>query len=63
MKTKNQSEHSLLELAVAKAANEEGFAPGTPRDVANGRKQSWSPHEVWRTRVKTSAPLTRTEPA
>jgi hypothetical protein len=63
MKTKNQTEHSLLELAINKAANEDGFSSGAPREVANGRKPSWSPLEVWRTRVKTSSQHARTEPA
>ena len=63
MKTKNQTEHSLLELAVAKAANEDGITPPTTRELAAGRKQVWSPLEVWRTRVKTDASNSRTEPA
>lgn len=50
MKTKNQTEHAMLELAAAKAANEDGF---TSRDVNTVRKQAWSPLEVWRTRVKS----------
>lgn len=51
MKTKNQTEQALLELAaINKAANEDGFpAAGSP---AGARKQAWSPKEVWRTRVK-----------
>ena len=63
MKTKNQTEHSLLELAVAKAANEDGISPASTRELNAGRKQPWSPLEVWRTRVKTDASNTRTEPA
>lgn len=62
MKTKNQTEHSLLELAINKAANEDGFSPATTREVVSVRKASWSPLEVWRTRVKTPAQQ-RTEPA
>jgi hypothetical protein len=58
MKTKNQTEHALLELAVAKAANEDGF--GSLRDAKSSPKQAWSPLEVWRTRVKTPS---RTNPA
>jgi hypothetical protein len=57
MKTKNQTEHDLLELAVAKAANEDGISPPgrDNRDNAtSARKQGWSPLEVWRTRVKAS---------
>lgn len=61
MKTKNQTEHSLLELAINKAANEDGFTPGVTREVASARKPAWSPLEVWRTRVKT--PAQRTDPA
>ena len=58
MKTKNQTEHDLLELAVATAANEDGIS--TPsrdgRDTSTtARMQAWSPLEVWRTRVKVAA--------
>jgi hypothetical protein len=60
MKTKNQTEHDLLELAIAKAANEDGF--NATRDVVSARKQAWSPLEVWRTRVKTPSPQSRSEP-
>jgi hypothetical protein len=67
MKTKNQTGHSLPELAIAKAANEDGFSPANTREAVSsgGRKQSqlWSPREVWRTRVKTHVPLNRSEPA
>lgn len=63
MKTKNQTEHSLLELAITKAANEEGFSPATTREAVGSRKPSWSPLEVWRTRVKTPSARTRNEPA
>jgi hypothetical protein len=63
MKTKNQTEHSLLELAVAKAANEDGISPAGTRELSAGRKQSWSPLEVWRTRVKPSSPNARAESA
>ena len=53
MKTKNQTEHDLLELAVATAANEDGISPPS-RDISTtARMQAWSPLEVWRTRVKT----------
>jgi hypothetical protein len=51
MKTKNQTGHDLLELAVATAANEDGFSPNT-RDADAKRKPAWSPYEVWLTRVK-----------
>jgi hypothetical protein len=52
MKTKNQTEQQhLLELAVAKAANEDGISPPS-RDTAASRDQAWSPLEVWRSRVK-----------
>jgi len=61
MKTKNQTEQTLLELATTKAANEEGFIAPAARESAPTRKQAWSPMEVWRTRVKT--PSQRTEPA
>jgi hypothetical protein len=55
MKTKNQTEHHLLELAVNSAANEDGISPAGARDAASARKQPWSPLEVWRTRVKVPA--------
>ncbi|HEU5137177.1 MAG TPA: hypothetical protein VFU13_18660 [Steroidobacteraceae bacterium] len=63
MKTKNQTEQHLLELAVATAANEDGITPANPREATTPRKQVWSPLEVWRTRVKSPSPLTRTESA
>lgn len=63
MKTKNQTEHSLLELAVAKAANEDGISPAATRESSAGRKQAWSPLEVWRTRVKPFSSNSRSEPA
>jgi len=60
MKTKNQTEQNLLELAANSAANEDGFSPASPREAAPAaRKQGWSPYEVWRTRVKhTTQPTT-----
>ena len=62
MKTKNQTGHDLLELAVSSAANEDGISPaGTRESVASARKQAWSPLEVWRTRVKVPAHATRKE--
>ena len=64
MKTKNQTEHHLLELAATKAANEDGISPATSREVTTPvRQQSWSPAEVWRTRVKVPAKLNRTDTA
>jgi len=56
MKTKNQTEQNLLELAVDKAANEDGISPASAREVVAPvrKQQAWSPLEVWRTRVKTS---------
>ena len=60
MKTKNQTEHSLLELATTKAANEDGISS---RDVDTVRTKAWSPLEVWRTRVKTSAQHNQSKPA
>jgi hypothetical protein len=61
MKTKNQTEHALLELAVAAAANEDGF--GSLREVKSSPKQAWSPLEVWRTRVKTPSRRSPAKPA
>jgi len=65
MKTKNQTEQHLLELAVAKAANEDGISPPSRdngRDnTSSVRKQAWSPLEVWRARVKSPAAQSRTE--
>lgn len=63
MKTKNQTEHSMLELAINKAANEDGFTPPGAREVTSGRKQAWSPLEVWRTRVKTTTQSVRADSA
>jgi hypothetical protein len=64
MKTKNQTEQTLLELAVAKAANDDGISPAGLREAtAVGRKQGWSPFEVWRTRLKPSPQIGRSEPA
>ena len=62
MKTKNQTEHRLLELATTSAANEDGISPVASRESSTAvRKQAWSPLEVWRTRVKTPAPNGRTD--
>ena len=61
MKTKNQTEQTLLELATTNAANDEGFIAPASRESAPARKQAWSPMEVWRTRVK--AELNRKETA
>jgi hypothetical protein len=56
MKTKNQTEQNLLELAAKSAANEDGISPAAAREPSSPpRKQGWSPYEVWRTRVKTSS--------
>jgi len=63
MNTKNQTEHDLLELSVATAANEDGISPPDRESVAAARKQAWSPLEVWRTRVKTPTPINRTDSA
>ena len=64
MKTKNQTEHELLELASKSAANEDGISPNAAIGVtASPRKQAWSPLEVWRTRVKTPASALHTKPA
>jgi hypothetical protein len=61
MKTKNQTEHPLLELAAASAANEDGISPAPSREAAQAGKQTWSPLEVWRTRVKVPSQRTRPE--
>jgi hypothetical protein len=64
MKTKNQTEHHLLELATTNAANEDGISPDAAREsTAAVRKQAWSPLEVWRTRVKAPAQSNRPESA
>ena len=64
MKTKNQTEPNLLELAVAKAANEDGISSSGAREVSTpASKQAWSPAEVWRTRVKTPTPLNHKDTA
>lgn len=63
MKTKNQTEQHLLELAATTAANEDGISPPARDVAAPVRKQAWSPLEVWRTRVKTPTAQNRTDPA
>ena len=64
MKTKNQTEHRLLELATTNAANEDGISPAASRESSAAvRKQAWSPLEVWRTRVKVPAQSNRPETA
>jgi hypothetical protein len=55
MKTKNQTEQHLLELAVKSAANEDGIANARDAALVARKETAWSPYEVWRTRVKTSA--------
>ena len=61
MKTKNQTEQKLLDLAVTKAANDDGVSPEVANEeTAVERKQAWSPFEVWRSRVR--APLNHTKP-
>jgi len=62
MKTKNQTEQHLLELAVATAANEDGISPPSRDNTVTVSKQAWSPLEVWRTRVKSHT-QTRTDSA
>jgi hypothetical protein len=62
MKTKNQTEHAQLELAIAKAANEDGISPASPRET-NTQRKGWSPLEVWRTRVKSTVHQTRPDQA
>jgi len=61
MKTKNQTEQALLELAVTKAANDETVSPKRADDIAAKRKQAWSPFEVWRTRVRVPLPADRSK--
>ena len=62
MKTKNQTEHHLLELATTTAANEDGISHDASRESSTAaRKQAWSPLEVWRTRVKGPAQNNRAD--
>ena len=62
MKTKNQTEHPLLELAATTAANEDGISPAGSKDASEtARNKAWSPLEVWRTRVKVPTQLSRTD--
>ena len=64
MKTKNQTGQPLLELAITKAANEDGITPPATREsTPTVRKQAWSPKEVWLTRVKAVSSFTRSDPA
>ena len=60
MKTKNKTGHPVLELAIEKAANDDGIATQLARE-SQPRKQGWNPKEVWRTRVKASTNLSRGE--
>jgi len=60
MKTKNQTEQAMLELAVTKAANEDGISPPGTRDVT--QPQAWSPKEVWLTRVRAPTSFVGPEP-
>jgi len=62
MKTKNQTEQALLELAVAKAANDETVSPKRVEDSVAKRQQAWSPFEVWRTRVRMPADRSKSTP-
>jgi len=63
MKTNNQTGQSLLELAVLKAANEDGISSvGTRDSSAVVRQQAWSPREVWRTRVKPKTARSKPTP-
>ena len=64
MKTKNQTEQNLLELAVTQAANDDGTVSpkGSNKVIAAERKQAWSPFEVWRTRVRVPVTADRTKP-
>jgi hypothetical protein len=63
MKTKNQTGHSLLELPIEKAANDDAIVPPAGREAAQNRKPAWNPKEVWRTRVKAPKTFTRGEPS
>jgi hypothetical protein len=63
MKTKNQTELPLLELAATAAANEDGINPVSRDNVSSARKQAWSPLEVWRTRVKAQSTASRKDTA
>jgi len=63
MKTKNQTGHSLLELAITKAANDDGISPPAAAREGQPRKQGWNPKEVWRTRVKAPTDFSRGEPS
>jgi hypothetical protein len=62
MKTKNQTELPLLELALSKAANEEGFPVLDAHGEGAVHKQAWNPREVWRTRVKSGSKFTVSDP-
>jgi hypothetical protein len=63
MKTKNQTGHSLLELPITSAANDDGISPPAAREILQPRKPAWNPKEVWRTRVKAPAKFPRGEPS
>ena len=59
MKTKNQTEQNLLELGLTAAANDDGISAPARPIAALPAKSTWSPYEVWRTRVKVSASTSR----
>jgi len=63
MKTKNQTEHAVLELPIEKAANDDGIISAAGREATQNRKPGWNPKEVWRTRVKAPTIAARGEPS
>jgi len=63
MKTKNQTEPALLDIAAATAAaNEDGITTTNVAEPLPVRKQAWSPIDVWRTRMKTPSQRILPEP-
>jgi hypothetical protein len=63
MKTNNQTGRTSSELAIDKAANEDGFSTTSAHEASGRNKPSWSPLEVWRTRVKDNGQLNGNKPA
>jgi hypothetical protein len=54
MKTKNQTEPATVQIAALEAANEDGISSSIEETSPLASPQTWSPREVWRTRVKVA---------
>lgn len=54
MKAKNHTEPTTVQIVALDAANEDGISPSVEETSQQQRPQTWSPREVWRTRVKVA---------